>query len=202
MFDRSDTREAPGGAERVRAWVSEIARTASSGDDRSRLDLIAALEQLKCAAEGLQADLAADVDASMRQRAAERGVPESRRGQGVAAEIALARRVSPHRGQQHVGLGKVLRAEMPHTRSALRAGTISEWRATIIARETACLGRADRQAVDRLISHDPQALSRMGDRELGDAVRRIAYRLDAQAWVTRRRIAECERRVTPHPLPT
>jgi hypothetical protein len=41
----------------------------------------------------------------------------------------------------------------------------------------------------------------MGDRELGAAVRRLAYEHDAEAWVTRRRIAEAERRVMLRPAP-
>jgi hypothetical protein len=137
----------------------------------------------------------------MRERAAERGVPEARRGQGVAAELALARRESLHRGQQHLGLAKVLRSELPFTREALRAGRITEWRATVIARETACLSRTDRIEVDRRLAEDRDKLGQMGDRELGNAARRIAYELDAQAWVTRRRIAESERRVTLRPAP-
>jgi CRP-like cAMP-binding protein len=188
-------------AERVRAWVDEVARASGADDDQARLDLIAALEELKGAAEGLQADLAVDVDASVRQQAAERGVPQARQGQGVAHEIALARRESPHRAQQHLGLGRVLRHEMTFTREALRAGRISEWRATIVARETACLSRRDRQEIDRRVAGDPEMLERMGDRELGNAVRRLAYELDAEAWVTRRRIAESERRVTLRPAP-
>jgi hypothetical protein len=188
-------------AAEVRAWTRRLAAAGAPGDDRSRLDLISALEELKCAAEGLQADLAVDVDASMRRRAAERGEPAVRQGQGVAAEIALARRESHHKGRQRLGLARALRGEMPFTREALRAGRISEWRATIVARETACLSRADRVEVDRRIAGDPEALERMGDRELGDAVRRLAYQLDAEAWVMRRRIAESERRVTLRPAP-
>jgi len=185
----------------VETWVAGLASASSPEGDGARLDLIAALERLKCAAEGLQAEAAVEVDASMRQRAAERGVPQPRRGQGVAAEIALARRVSPHRAQQLLGLATVLHTEMSHTRSALRSGGLSEWRATILARETACLSREDRQQVDLELGHDAGLLETMGDRELGDAVRRMAYRLDADAWVTRRRIAESERRVTLRPAP-
>ncbi|CAN5270175.1 hypothetical protein BH20ACT5_BH20ACT5_23760 [soil metagenome] len=54
----------------------------------------------------------------------------------MAAQIALARRESPHRGAHHLGLAKVLATEMPDTMAALRAGRITEWRATILARET------------------------------------------------------------------
>ena len=186
-------------AERVRAWIDEVARASGGDDDRARLDLMAALEELKSGAEGLQAHLAVQVDTSMREAAAERGVPAARQGQGVAAEIALARRVSLHRGQQHLGLAKALHSELRFTREALRSGRINGWRATIIARETACLSRDDRTEVDRRVAGDPGRLERMGDRELGNAVRRQAYELDAEAWVTRRRIAESERRVTLRP---
>jgi hypothetical protein len=188
-------------AERVRAWVDEVARASGPDDVKAQVDLIATLEELKCAAEGLQADLAVGVDTSMREAAAERGVPDERQGQGVAAEIALARRESLHRGQQDLGLAKVLHGELEFTREALRAGRINQWRATIIARETACLSREDRVEVDRRVAGDPEQLERMGDRELGNAVRRLAYQLDAEAWVTRRRIAESERRVTLRPAP-
>ncbi len=200
MFDHGAAQAAPVDADQVRAWVTEIAQTAAHGDDRSRLDLIEALEELTCAAAGLQGDLAVAVDASMRQRAADRGVAPARQGQGVGHELALARRESPHRGQQHLGLAKVLHVEMPHTRAALRSGKITEWRATIIVRETGCLSLADRQAVDRRIAGDPR-IAQLGDRALSAAVRRMAYTLDAEAWVARRRIAESERRVTLRPAP-
>ena len=189
------------GAERVRTWTAEVALAGGPDDDRGRVELIRALEELTCAAAGLQAELAVEVDTSMRARAAERGVPEARQGQGVAAEIALARRESPHRGRQSVGLAQVLRSELPFTRAALRAGRITEWRATIIARETACLSRQDRVEIDRRVASDVDALERMGDRELGNAVRKHAYELDPEAWVTRRRVAESERRVTLRPAP-
>jgi hypothetical protein len=205
MFDQTASAIASEGgvvdAARIEAWTASLAVAPVSEGAGASLELIAALERLKCAAEGLQADAAVDVDTAMRQRAAERGVPQARQGVGVAHEIALARRVSPHWAQQLLGLGKALRAEMPHTRRGLRAGAISEWRATIIARETACLSRADRREVDRRVAHDTTALEQMGDRELGDAARRMAYQLDAEAWVTRRRIAESERRVTLRPAP-
>ncbi len=188
-------------ADVVSGWVDLLARSAASIDDPERLDLVSALEDLKNAAAALQAQLGVEVDSSMRERAAERGVPEARQGQGVAAEIALARRESHYRGQQHLGLAKILSREMPFAWAAFRAGRLSEWRATILARETACLSHDDRREIDRRVAGDPDRLAQMGDRELGDAVRRLAYQLDAEAWVARRRIAESERRVTLRPAP-
>jgi hypothetical protein len=103
MFDQLGAQTRQVDAEHVRAWLVELAGAECPDDGRSRLELITALEELKGAAEGLQADLAVEVDASMRERAAERGVPAARQGQGVAHEIALARHVSPHRASSCSG---------------------------------------------------------------------------------------------------
>jgi hypothetical protein len=195
------TRATPLDGDQVRAWVATLATATGSGEDLGRLDLITALEELKCAAEGLQAELAVAIDSSVRRAAAERGTPRARQSHGAAAQIALARRESPYKGQQHLRLAKVLATELSCTRAALRAGRINEWRAMIIARETGCLSRPDRIETDRRIAGDAEKLEQMGDRELGSAVRRVAYELDAGAWVTRRRIAESQRRVTLRPAP-
>jgi hypothetical protein len=90
---------------------------------------------------------------------------------------------------------------MPHTMAALRAGLISEWRATLLARETACLTREHRAAVDRELAADPATLEGMGDRALVGRARSLAYRLDPQAAVRRVAKAESERRVTLRPAP-
>jgi len=124
-----------------------------------------------------------------------------RQGRGVASQVALARRESPYKGQQHLGLAKVLTAEMPHTLAALRSGRITEWRATILARETACLSRADRITADRALAGDPDALEAYGEGELIGAARKLAYQLDPESVVDRRRRAEAERRVTIRPAP-
>jgi hypothetical protein len=115
--------------------------------------------------------------------------------------VALARRESPHRGRQHVGLARILVEEMPCTRRALREGRITEWKAMILVRETACLSLADRRAVDRGLAGDLGRVETMGIRELEGRARRLAAELDAAACVLRRRVAESERRVTLRPVP-
>ena len=129
------------------------------------------------------------------------GMPAERQGRGVAAQIALARRESPHRGQQHLGLATILHAEMPRTLAAFRGGAITEWAATILARETACLDLPDRQAVDEILGADVDRLAAMGPRRLEAEARKLAYRLDPRAYVARRASAEAERRVTLRPAP-
>ena len=145
--------------------------------------------------------LTAELDTSQRARAAAAGEPAARQGRGIAAQIALARRESPHRGQQHLGLARILRDELPHTLHAFRTGRITEWKATLIARETGCLSLEDRRRVDAEIAGDPSALEAMGDRELAAAVRRRACELDPASVAARRRKAESERHTGLRPAP-
>lgn len=171
------------------------------GDEAACLEAIRALEELTCAAAARQAELTAAFDASRRAAESARGVPAARRGRGVAGEIAYARRESPHRGQQHLGLARILTTEMPHTMAAFRAGRITEWRATLLVRETACLSLADRHHVDTVLARDAGALEQMGERAVVAAVRQLAASLDPAAVAQRRRRAEAERTVTLRPAP-
>jgi hypothetical protein len=186
----------------VRAWTCALRDAPRAvADDTGRIDLLRALEELTCAAAGAQAVVTAAFAASQRSAQAAAGVPAARRGRGVASQVALARRESPHRGQRHVGLAMVLSAEMPHTLAALRDGMVTEYRATLMAQETACLSREHRETVDRAIAGDPDAFSAYSDRELLADVRRLAYKLEPGSVVERRRKAESERRVTLRPAP-
>jgi len=189
-------------ARAVGAWVADLARDSFAGlSDGERIELLRSLEALKCVAEGAQAQVAVDFDASQRAEQAARDVPPARRGQGVAAQVALARRESPHRGRQHLGLAKVLHAEMPCTWAALRGGWISEWRATLMARETACLSLEHRLLLDSEMAADPAHIESLGDRELVATLRARASELDPAAVTKRRRKAEADRRVTLRPAP-
>jgi len=185
-------------------WQASLAAAsgAASGlDDAQRIDAIRALEGLVCAATAVQASLAAELDESQRTAQADAGVPAERQGRGVALQVALARRESHHRGQRHLGLAKIVARELPHTWTAWRAGLITEWKATLIARESACLDLEDRLAVDAAVASDSKRLERMGERELVAACQKEAYRLDPAAFVKRRRQAEADRNVTCRPAP-
>ena len=165
------------------------------------VDGIAELERLKAAAAARQARLAAALDAARRRAEAAAGVPAERRGRGVAAEVALARRDSPARGSRHLGFAKALVNEMPHTLAALEAGALSEWRATIVVRESACLDIEDRRRLDVELCSDATALDGVGDAALAAAAKAIAYRLDPHAVVDRAARAHHDRTVTIRPAP-
>ena len=185
----------------IEALAARLAGAAEGLDDAERIDRIRALEQLKCAAEGAQAVLTADFDASQRAAAAAAGVPAARQGRGIALQIAFARRESHRKGEQHVGLARVLRDEMRHTASALRGGMITEWRAMVLARETACLSLEERRVVDRRLAGDADRLEAMGDRETERAARDLACQLDPASVAKRRRRAEADRHTTLRPAP-
>ena len=71
----------------------------------------------------------------------------------------------------------------------------------LLARETACLSRADRAEVDRRVAGDPDVLEAMGDGEIVARAREVAYELDPVSFVERRRRAEADRRVSLRPAP-
>ncbi len=100
-------------------------------DEAELIGRIAELERLKSAAAAGQARAAAALDERRRAGEAAQGVPATKRGRGLASEVALARRDSPSRGNRHLGFAKALVHEMPHT-----LGRIGVWRALRMARHT------------------------------------------------------------------
>lgn len=198
MFEFVPTADVP----QVRAAIACLKSYGGAAtDDAERVDLLRALEELKCVAEATQAAIAADLDDSQRAQQHALGVKVARRGRGVAAQVALARRESPRRGRQHLGLARVLRDELPYTWAAFRDGRITEWRATVIARETACVSLQDRLAMDRAIAGDPDALEGYSDRVVFSELHKLAARLDPASVAARRRRAEADRHVSVRPAP-
>lgn len=172
-----------------------------AADEATLVGHIAEFERLKSVAAAGQARLTAALDQKRRVREAAEGVPAAKRGCGLASEVALARQDSPNRGNCHLGFAKALVYEMPHTLAALEAGALSEWRATLIVRESACLTAADRGKLDAEMCADQTKLEGKGDKRIAADARAIAYRLDPQAVVDRAVHAESERTVTIRPAP-
>jgi hypothetical protein len=185
----------------IERMFEDIARVDPGADEAALIRRIAELEFLKAAAAAGQARAAAALDASRRAAESASGMPAARRGRGVASEVALARRDSPVRGGRHLGFAKALVYEMPHTLAALETGVLSEWRATIVVRESACLDVEDRRTLDEELCAGVAGLNGVGDARLAAAAKAIAYRLDPQAVVDRAAHAETERTVSIRPAP-
>lgn len=167
-------------------------------EDGVRIDRIRLLENLKATAAAAQAREAAAFAVSQRQSQRAAKVPAERAGRGIASQVGLARRISPSLAARYLGWATILTTELPNTFAQLRAGQISEWRATIVAKETIWLSREHRLQVDRELA--PQ-LAELGDARLAAQARRIGYRLDPHGFVARRAKAETERRVWLRPAP-
>jgi hypothetical protein len=170
------------------------------------VDWIGRLEEIKCTAEAVQAEAAVRLDEATRARQAAAGVPARKLGEGVASQVALARRVSPAKGAKLLGLAKILLAEMPHTFALMKAGLFSQWQATILARETACLSLEDRRVIDYQLcalgsDGEPPTVVTMGLRQLENAAKKLAITLDQESVVARAANAEKDRRVSVQPAP-
>ena len=190
----------------VQGWILRLSSAASlaavTGDsDAGLVDRLRVLEELKAAASAAQARAAAALDISVRRAHAQAGLPHEQQGRGVAAQIALARRESPARGNRILGFAKALDTEMPCTLRALSEGRISEWRATLLVRETACLSVEDRRLVDREVAGDPAELEGLGDGRLIGRIRRITQGIDQEALVRRAAKAAADRYVSCRPAP-
>lgn len=178
-------------------------RSLGSGTDAAdeMINQIRRLEELKSAAAAAQAWVTAAFAANQRAAQKAAGVPSSAVGKGIAAQVALARRDSPARGGRHLGLAQALTRELPYTLAALEAGEISEWRATLVARETACLSVEHRRQVDAELASRPGGIGALGDKAIAAEARRIGYRLDPHAVTNRASKAASDRRVSLRPAP-
>ncbi|GGI87629.1 HNH endonuclease [Pseudarthrobacter scleromae] len=185
----------------VQDLISKVRCLPVSSDSAALVDQLRGLEELKAAIAAAQARVAVAFDLAQRAEQAEAGIPAAELGQGVAAQVALARGESPSRGGRLLGLAKALVAEMPRTLAALDAGRLNEWRATLVVRETACLGAADRCAVDEELAADTGTFAGAGDRAVVAAARAAAYRRDPRSVTQRAAHAAGERCVSLRPAP-
>ena len=198
------------------AWQRlAAAPAAGSVGQAERVSAIRALEDVKDAASAAQGELAVAVvtsevaaaraacDAAGGEacgpRVRERKVAQARRS--AIGQVALARRESPRRAQVLHGVGHVLVHEMPHTLAALRTGVLSEYRASILVSETACLDLEARARVDRVLCSDPGSLQGVGTTRLRALVRAQAYREDPVAVVNGNERSVTERSVSLRPAP-
>jgi len=173
----------------VRSFLSSLAEFEPEGTtEAERIAVVAAFESLKGAAAAAQARFSA---AAVVDREA---LGEDSRS--VRADLALARRCSPTLADQHVGVAKALVGEMPETMAALTRGELSEKRAGILVRETACLSLEHRAEVDKRLA---ATMTTLGDKALAGAARRVGAELDAESLAERNRRAVASRRMSVRP---
>lgn len=165
------------------------------------VDLLSELEAVKSAAGAYQARAAVALRERVLKREEAAGVDPEKRGQGVGAQVALARRESPHEGSRLLGFARAMVDEMPHTHEAFRSGEISEWRATLLVSETSCLELEDRKKVDAALMADASTTEGVGNRKLKAMARHLAEQASPKAAVERARRAVGDRHVSLRPAP-
>ncbi|NYG55937.1 HNH endonuclease [Nocardioides perillae] len=169
--------------------------------DDDRLDLLSTLADLVPAACAATLRTAARHDATRRTQRAAAGVPAAQQGRGVALEIALATRTSPHCAQRRLSTAKLLLAEMPHTFARLTDATLTERQATALLAHTAGVDLAIRTAVDEQLCADPDMLTGLGERQVDAEAARLVARLDPAGVAARAAKAARDRHVTSRPAP-
>jgi hypothetical protein len=177
--------------------IASLQQVAPAGDDRVRIDQIRRLEQLKSVAAAVQAEVIAEFVDSQRESQLAAGVRAEQCERGIASQVGLAMRCSPRRAGRHVGWAKI-HHELPETFAQLRAGETSEWRALLMARETAWLSREHRAVVDAEVG---PRLGRLGDKRTEAEAKAAAYRLDPSGYVARLSNADKDRHVVIRPAP-
>ena len=189
-----DTLDATG----VTGMIERLRELGGPVDEAEAIDEIAALERLKSAAAAAQARVTAALREGRLAREMDAGMPAAERGRGLGDEIGLARRESATLGSRHLGLARALVAELPCTLAHLAAGTVSEWGATLLAKETAVLDPDDRRRIDAELA---DRLATMTPRQIERAARAMALAIDSRAMARRRARATADRRVSIRPQP-
>ncbi|MDV6263054.1 HNH endonuclease [Rhodococcoides yunnanense] len=188
-------------SEEVLRFVARLQSSDLDVDAAVGIDLISALETVKCVSVATQAVVTDAVATAISAERKELGKPKAQWRRGIASQIGLARRESPNRGGTHLGLARALVHEMPHTLARLKAGELNEWRVMILARETTCLTVDDRRTIDERLCADPATLAGAGDRTIEGRARALANELDAASQVKRRAKAYAARRTSTRPAP-
>ncbi len=184
--------------EAAAAFVALLAGSGVDGADAQLVDELTALERVKSAVGARQARVTDTLAQSQRAKLMEAGARGRDASRSVCAQVGLARRDSPQKGNRHVGLAAMLVREMPGVLRVLEQGETSEWRATIIGRETAHLTAEQRAEIDAAIEGE---LPGWGDARTEREVRALVQRLDPHGAADRAAKAAVDRRVTIRPAP-
>jgi hypothetical protein len=185
-------------ARRAQALRAMMIDEALPVEARDSVDELRALEELSNALAARRARVTVAFVAGQKAEQVAQGVPTDRVGRGVAAQVGLARRISPFEATRYVGQVAILTTELPESFARLQSGGVSEWRVLKVAEHTAWLSREHRLVVDSEIA---AKLQQLGTRAIVNRTRAIGYRLDPRGYMNRLQQAESERRVSVRPTP-
>jgi hypothetical protein len=183
--------------------ATDTAASVSKEVQAEWVDLLGELEAMKNTVAAAQARLAVALEEATRADEAKQSIRADRRGRGVPSQVGAAMQSSPHAGSVFLATARAWITGMPHTFDALRTGVLSQWRATLLVRETSHLSAEHRARIDEEICGPTNraALARTGTRRLVARVKELAGQLDVHACVKRNAKATGERCVSMRPAP-
>ena len=98
--------------ENLRTWLARLQDLDGAGlSEAEAIDGLRVLEELKAGAAAAQTRITMQLYAARARREVAEGVPAAQRSAGLGAEVALARRVSPHQRGEQIALTLGVRAE-------------------------------------------------------------------------------------------
>ena len=179
-------------------WLGDwLAARPVASTQEAAVERIRVYDTLKGQLEAAQATEVANFEQQRLAQEAQQNIPTSQRGKGLGAEVGLARRETPSRGNRFLKLARALAHDLPHTARALTSGHIREEHAQVIAKETEVLSPDLRRAVDTAIK---DRLCVAGPKQLASEVRAHVQAMDPAAAEARHRQATKARRVTCEPV--
>jgi hypothetical protein len=101
MFEQIDTAARGLSTDELAGFVGRLATLSTDVGDPDKIDLITAMEQLKAAAAAVQARFTAAFADSQREQQEAAGVRSERIGQGITAQVGLAKGESPARAASY-----------------------------------------------------------------------------------------------------
>ncbi|WP_136090224.1 HNH endonuclease [Auritidibacter ignavus] len=170
-----------------------LAESLTLTDESTAIDVISTLEKIQATAVAMQAQAASQLDKLRLDREKAAGIPKNRRGSGLGAEIAMARKQSPERGNGFLNAARIITHHMPGALGAMRSGELSEAHAMTLSREVRGLAPRIITEIDDLLTDQ---YGRLSPRQLGKRSRGHAQRLDADQLARRAATARKNRRVT------
>lgn len=165
------------------AAVADVATVQAGLSEAELIERIAVLERLKSAAAAGQARATAALDAGRRADEAAAGC-RRRCAAGVWPVRWPWRGGTPRHAAGAIWAWRRRWSTRCPTRWRPHCGR-SEWRATLLVRESACLGVEHRRRLDAELCADRSDLEGLGDARLTAAAKAVAYRLDPKAVVDR-----------------
>ena len=193
-----EAEQVPDALTEIRRWRDSLSELPPAATEEEAIDRITALEELTSACAAAQARETLTFDMHRRNREAEDGVASKKQGRGVGAEIALARKVSRHRGNSLLKFSRTLLLDLPNVYAAMKGGDISEEKARTVAKESDWLPREKKHELDERMA---ERLPEVGVRRLGNEVRALAQKLDQKAAVDHLERCVDERAVSVRPAP-